>query len=400
VRAALTVIAGSDGHDAILRPRGAGLYSLDRLIALSLLFAARILSASTEASPPANRRPYDRAMSRVLSLVALSLWLAGCRSAAAPLPDPTVYGEAWWNHPAAVIPEDAWAPMELPEANPRRLLIQKSMLLDGNEVLLVDEPETASRLYRLLRGNSVVAHACAYHWLLTFETGEQQFESVPFNQECEQFRNANAEIQRLVRAYTEQIETRPAQYLLDLAISPTAEVAPVLRRLTESRYRALLLRRQSWRFPSVRVETAAAGPLTGDDDIPPEVQREAEERLEQALELLRQRGHLLEHSPIRQAGVAYMNERGVYAATTDVVLSRAFRPEDVEAYPADISFCDYYVPSEYVLHLVLDEPFSPAVERRLRELVPSALRVSPSGAADVVDAEPRDLRCRYFSDLD
>lgn len=162
----------------------------------------------------------------------------------------------------AGVPQDAWASLELPEATPRRLLIKKSVLLEGNEALVVSG-DAAKRLYGLLRNNEIVQHTCAWHWSLTFEIADQRFVEVPFNPDCETFRRSNAEIQRLVRGYIDQIEKRPSHYLIELAFSPTEDVAPARRALEKAGYR-VFLQPPHTALPRVRLETIVKGPVTDD----------------------------------------------------------------------------------------------------------------------------------------
>ena len=338
------------------------------------------------------------------SLLVLIVVVTGCATAdshpAEPAAEP-VYGAAPWNQPGAVIPEEAWAPIDLPPAAPHRLLISKSVLLEGNEALVVDDPEVVRGMFDLLRGNSVVAHTCAYHWNLIFEIADQQFASVPFNQECEQFRRSNAEIQRLVRGYTTRIERQPSQYLIEVAFAPEEDVAAALKRVAEAGDPVFLLDPEWARFPRVRIEAAAAGPATPDGDVPPEVEARAKQRVEEALRLLQQRGHSLRSFEVGQSGVSYQGNRVVYAAKADVVLSRTFKPDDVQSYPAHISFCEYFVPKDYSIYVVTGVQLSPALEQRLRALAPTARRIAAAGMAREYDPDSvKNLRCPLFIDLE
>jgi hypothetical protein len=80
--------------------------------------------------------------------------------------------------------------------------------------LLIENREAVNHMFGVLKFNAKVSHACMHHWMLTFEVGEQQFESVPFNQDCERFRYSDVEVQRLIAAYIERISKRPTQYHL------------------------------------------------------------------------------------------------------------------------------------------------------------------------------------------
>ena len=305
---------------------------------------------------------------------------------------------------ATEIPDDAWGPIEPPPSGsiPRRLLIQKHAWLEGNEAVLLEDAESVRRIFELLRGNEVAMHACGFHWQLTFEIGEQRYWSVPFNQECEQFRRANAEIQKFVHGYIEQITKQPKQYLIDVAIAPREDVEPVRQRLQEAGYRVLLLRSNATRYPYVRLEAAAAGRMTSDDDyeIAEELITRANKRVQDGIDLLRQRGHLVEAGPIREAGSGSLRPKLFYAATADVALSWKFRPEDVQRYPAFLSFCEYFVPTEYVLNVVVDEQLSPKLEARIRQVVPSVRRIGATPTSMPYDDDAvKELRCPMFSEF-
>ena len=69
--------------------------------------------------------------------------------------------------------------------NTDAILINKYMILSGEEALLITNADEINRLVRLFRNNRTVPHACAYHWNLWFR--QSITKAVPFshNEDCE-----------------------------------------------------------------------------------------------------------------------------------------------------------------------------------------------------------------------
>jgi hypothetical protein len=292
------------------------------------------------------------------------------------------------------IPEEAWIPTAVThEFTPVRLLIIKAFWQSGTEALLIDDPQQVRQMFDLVADNATVGHACGYHWELVFEGAQRQLMKHLHNKDCETYRFFDQEIHSRLTSYFYRIENAPTHFLLEVALDPRADPEKVATLLEGDGRRAFFLQHPDMRFPRLRIIRSARGVAPGGagEQAEAAIKAKALERTNAAIQLLvsKEKARLFEQP--RQKMASYVDGRIEIAMEATVVLPLQFDEARLQQYAneigpgadADETLKDlatvkesFVRPAEYILSVVSPEPYSRALEERLRRLSPAILRVT------------------------
>jgi hypothetical protein len=160
----------------------------------------------------------------------------------------------------------------------------------GDEALLIRDRSTIGRFVQLFDGNRQLAHACGYHWQITFIRADSSKTEVFFNEKCEEFERDTKEICKLVQAKFIAAVSAPNRYVsvldIDVRISPKS----VKEELSKASLVAVELDRSN-RFPFIEISASSSAEIPDDrrrwDAAKMKVAQDADRKLMADLELIR-----------------------------------------------------------------------------------------------------------------
>jgi hypothetical protein len=261
------------------------------------------------------------------------------------------------------------------------ILIRKYMIQQGPEALLIQDRHGIEKLVNLLGNNRRVGHACGYHWLIWFRLSPTV--AVPFshNEDCEVYQNNSAQINSLLKRYSQLIKTKPSHFIHSLKIPASLAPEDAAQLLENNSQFVFCFSGTEQRLPHVRLQATSISKMPADRSQWEAVQTKnvasAERQLQNAIEGLR---HRYEIESITKFDKRYsMSGDGRFEDRVETTVYFPYQTtlENIENLLNGVEILEKKVPTSYDLKLVSEERFSEKVKQRLTNAYPFLLDVLP-----------------------
>lgn len=160
------------------------------------------------------------------------------------------------------------------EANPESnyLIISNAFMMRSNikapnAALLIEDPLEISKNEEMFFDNNNLGHACGYHYHIQFwKNSEENIASIPFNQDCEEFRNNNSEIQSIMEDYIHLLETQPTHYIYNLKVPVQYSTQQVLDEFNSTNLKIFLMNGKLDRYTTLSFTYDQISPIVELED--------------------------------------------------------------------------------------------------------------------------------------